>query len=549
MDKNEKADPNAEQKDQKSVVDRLNQIANDTQNVKKTVDSAQKGGKALKNSQTVIKGAARIARGAQAAYQGVVVVATTVSTAVETAPAWIVLGIALLIIIVVIIILGGSAPPSCQSLTTSDTVTSPNNPVTLTLAGCAEGTLYDWQTPSIGGSFSTNNTASTVYTPPDNAQNGTSFSILVRMCNLKAKNICSFYSSPEITIGSGTPNYPGISYNISGPNNCTDTCHIQKGEQISYNIDIAYDSSVAGAADLNKISAVVSISSVVFTVNSVTGTHTTDFSPNIPIIRYLWKLSDNATKNGDNGVKNFHFEVKATPHVDKTQSSVNLNIEGANASTDNGDLEAGATSPPTSNTCNDTYKDVMEKLTASWPELGKNTNFGDPVCSYKPSSFKKVLELVETKHPENIPFWMDIAQTEGGIMTVGNLVNLQGKTIHHSNGPYGKFQMSRGTLPGQKWTHISPRGDVPWQKQIENAVGWNNERTIAGRNFDYWGTARCLCYFDYYRKNNAWCGYIKTIPNVFTERRPYAYGGTCSALTDNKGKEHGWVPDPSKTVR
>lgn len=265
----------------------------------------------------------------------------------------------------------------------------------------------------------------------------------------------------------------------------------------------------------------------------------THISPN-----YTWKLSTvlrSAEKGSD--PNEYIISMGVGKPLKSGPTDVTLSLKGFQDVTgsggDTGDLYVGATSLPTNDTCKGQYSGVMADLSKSWPEMKGNTNFADPVCSYRPDKFKQVLEATETKS-ENIPFWTDIMRTEGAIMTVGGLKDSSGKIIYHASGPFGKFQMGRSyPLPGKKWSSVDDRGDTTWQKQIENAVGYNKVLAQNNNNFGYWGTAMCLCYFDYYRNSNkGWCDDIIKAHQV---RCPYACTGglRCSKPTDNVGSDYG----------
>ena len=53
------------------------------------------------------------------------------------------------------------------------------------------------------------------------------------------------------------------------------------------------------------------------------------------------------------------------------------------------------------------------------------------------------------------------------------------------------------------------RGDVPWQRQIQNAIRYNNNLKAANNDFGFWGSAMCLCWWPEYRKKD----YCKDIVN------------------------------------
>jgi hypothetical protein len=260
---------------------------------------------------------------------------------------------------------------------------------------------------------------------------------------------------------------------------------------------------------------------------------------------YTWKLSTilkSAEKGPNPNQYIISLGVGKPLKGDPTQVSLTLTgfsgiKEEGSVAQPEGDIYIGANSLATNNTCQGKYSSVMKDLSLSWPEMGGYTNFADPLCTYTPAKFKQVLEATEQKK-DNIPFWADIVRTEAAIMTVGGLRNSEGKIINHTNGPFGKFQMGRSTPPGKKWSQVSARGDVTWQKQIENAVGYNKTLAKNGNNFGYWGTAMCLCWFNKYRNSGkGWCDDIIKTKQVRCPAKCTNYR-RCSKLTDDVGSEN-----------
>ncbi len=328
MDKNQNQEEQRENQQQKSAVERLNEAAQKARQAKTAIEAAKKGKKVVKGAAKTLRTASTVLRGGQAAI-------AVASGVVATAPVWgppvLIGGFFLLVIIIIIVIFSGvSAPPTCKSITAEPKKISNNLPSALTLEGCSENVTYLWELPSIGGVFSTPQSAITLYTPPS-INETKKISIGVKVCFSSNANNCSIYQTPQLTIESGqNPIYPGITYNLTGPG-CSETCNAEKGKPIVYNVDIEFNEDEADVT-LDKVSAAVTLSTAVFTINNVTGVKTAQFNPNIPLVKYIWKLSDNVKSSEKNSkIKNFHFEIKATPYVDKTQTSVRLTIEGATA--------------------------------------------------------------------------------------------------------------------------------------------------------------------------------------------------------------------------
>ncbi len=241
-----------------------------------------------------------------------------------------------------------------------------------------------------------------------------------------------------------------------------------------------------------------------------------------PIIS--WGLSDH-NSDGDN---NFEFRLVVLPKQEdfKAINRAFFNEEAAPS----GDLMVGADAAPSDNTCGGKYN------------TKNNLNFGDPVCSYTPAKFSAYIKEVDP-NANNWEFWEDISISEGSSPNIGGNINSLG------GGGSGTFQMypsdtiDNHGLNGKSWpppSNVSnpPHGDVTWQRQIQQAVGWNNYLSRVNRKFVYWGTAYCLCYFDSYRNSHkGWCN---DIIRLKATRCPYQCDpNSCSIYTDRLAKKRG----------
>ncbi|MBI4084687.1 MAG: hypothetical protein HY431_02175, partial [Candidatus Levybacteria bacterium] len=114
-------------------------------------------------------------------------------------------------------------------------------------------------------------------------------------------------------------------------------------------------------------------------------------------------------------------------------------------------------------------------------------------------------------------FWMDITYCEGTPNSFGD------QQPPLPMGPAGHFQMGIGQpIVFKKWQPDNAnRGDVPWQRQVQNAIKYNNNvlRPI-NKDFEFWGAARCLCYFDGYKQKE----YCRDIIRDGLQRSPAACG-------------------------
>lgn len=332
------------------------------------------------------------------------------------------------------------------------------------------------------------------------------------------------YTSSTTIVGTGenpgnpTPDKPtsitfqgGEAYLTTGDGCRVDCPAVNKGDAATIKVVISLNTDQLDK-DINDIRVLMQISSVFFSNIKATG------SPEIssvPIFLnnyslYKWKLA-----NSNKGQNQYVFIVTGKVESESGETNVKLTMSGVTI-TDKG---AGADSRPTSNTCNK-YGGIMGTIKTDFPTIS-DRNYGDPVCSYTPAKFKRVIEDTETNR-ENWNFWNDIADCESG--------SPNGYTKNSIGGSWGKFQMRRSfPNPFKPWTQTDDRGDVVWQKQIVNAVSYNNSLKAKSDNFGYWGTAMCLCYYDKY-KGGSFCKDIVRKGNV---RAPSS--GKCSACTAGKG--------------
>lgn len=322
MDKKEAQEEKNQDKQQKSAIDRLNQGYNATQNARNALNLTKKITGKMRGSKNASIGARLASKGAQA------VVRVIVSTSEVWVPIALIVGFFVLVIIIVIVIFSGvQPPPACKSLTTDKTTINKENPATLVLNECPEGVTYTWALPEIGGSFSSGNSQTTIYTPPE-LNRDQAVKIFVIVCAKGNSENCSQYSI-NLNISYASPSYPGITYSLKGPKDCNNPCRIKKGEPTNFNIEIKYDQDKA-LVPIENVFATASLSTAVFTVNSISGKTTAEFNPNLPLVKYLWRLSENQrSQDKDSKIKTFNFKLNLTPYINNTETSINLNIVGA----------------------------------------------------------------------------------------------------------------------------------------------------------------------------------------------------------------------------
>lgn len=322
MDKNNKQEERQEEKQKKSALDRINQGIDYGRNTKSAIQGTRKG------INTARKGV-KIARTTVSAIRGGQTIAAVATTAASTVPVWgpiaLLIGfIVVVVIVIVIIITGISTPPACKSLTTDKTTVNIDNPATLSLIECPDSVTYAWVMPKAGGTFSTPTAQTTIYTPPD-LNNDQMIKVIVNVCTQANTQNCSQYSL-SLNISRATPSYPGITYSLKGPKDCDNPCRVKKGEPTDFNIEIKYDQDKA-QAPIENVFAATTLSTAVFTINSISGKTTAEFNPNPPLIKYLWSLSENQRSQDENSrIKTFNFKINLTPYVNNIETSITLDM-------------------------------------------------------------------------------------------------------------------------------------------------------------------------------------------------------------------------------
>lgn len=301
---------------------------------------------------------------------------------------------------------------------------------------------------------------------------------------------------------------------------------VNNNSNIKYSIKVTVDSSFDG--DVNDL--------ILTFVITYEHSFISD-SPNNDATRqgelgkaYIWNFSEHPQPNNV-----FNFELVVDPtrsdFVAEAKLAVATYIPSLNdgqapapdPGPDPGNINYGIDSPPTDNTCGGRWRVQMDKTEASVKNYikegrltgsaGTGYNFGDPVCSFSRDKLKKVIDEYEI-NDDRANFWMDITYCEGTPNSFGNQDSPMG--------PAGHFQMGIGQpIVFKPWQADKPnRGDVTWQRQAQNAVKFNNGRKAIGEDFTYWGAARCLCYFDEYKKMN----YCDDIVKQGLQRSPAACG-------------------------
>lgn len=329
----------------------------------------------------------------------------------------------------------------------------------------------------------------------------------------------SFFPSPK-----ESP-YPGIIYSIIGPE------RIENGELIKNQILLTY-----------KIGAVCLLEDVTLVDTLPPRSEYISATGDKPIAnggKVSWKLTENSPSSEGAEGKKYIFEVVHKPPNGSVATS-SASIEGCSEQPGTPGIDytlklfEGQDATPSAKGC--PYKDYDRSMTAIQRDFTiKETNFGDPICNFGESNLLDVIKLVETKeHVDQgyADFWMDIAECESNFTPTD-----YGRTgqIADSNqdGTWGLFQMRRSyPKPLKPWDpNKKDRGDVTWQRQVQNAIDYNNN--VRNGDFTYWGTAMRLCWYPSYAKEP----YCKKIVDAKTKKQIPPDTPPVNDCTTRKGVE------------
>lgn len=299
---------------------------------------------------------------------------------------------------------------------------------------------------------------------------------------------------------------PGISYGIWGPE------RIKNGELIENRVGFFYFSNASCSIDdIILVDTLPNASTFV----SATGNFEKRVDPNTPGGSIRWTIKENTPTlpRVGNGADQYVFRVVHKPQDNITATS-KISMEGCklpvklfSCAYEENNLSCGEDDPPSELTCsggefsgseqvpkveeydyNQVLFDLKEKLKVS------AVNFGDPKCSITKDKTigdkftkGKLERLIEEKEPvvENQGLWMKIADCQSG--TMGPNAYFPGQN------EWGLFGMRRSKGKNNFFDQTDPdnpeKGDVPWQKQVQNAIAYNN----ANRGtFEFWKTDRII---------------------------------------------------------
>lgn len=133
-----------------------------------------------------------------------------------------------------------------------------------------------------------------------------------------------------------------------------------------------------------------------------------------------------------------------------------------------GTVPTGGGYPPTQDNCNGKY-----------PLNNPIGNFGDPICDFDQD---KLFAMLQQLDPENAAYWFTVVVPNESTYSP----NAHNSASTSGRGAYGLFQMN----PNRERTDTYDQGDVDWQRQVSNAINYNNQLASNGRAWCYWAAAR-----------------------------------------------------------
>lgn len=199
-----KTEEQEEQKDQqKSSFDRANDLINKGQ-------SAYNNAKNLRN----------VYRSVRALRTGSSAVGTAAATSEVWVPILVILLIVIAVVVIIIMFFGSTPPASCEGITADKSSTSVSSPVTITLENCTPNALVSWGASVSGGTFSPNNTTTTVYTPFSTTRSVT-ITVTGKVCNPQAPSLCTEYTIDLVVLDSSSYTCPSVTlHQYCSPEGC-----------------------------------------------------------------------------------------------------------------------------------------------------------------------------------------------------------------------------------------------------------------------------------------------------------------------------------------
>lgn len=142
----------------------------------------------------------------------------------------------------------------------------------------------------------------------------------------------------------------------------------------------------------------------------------------------------------------------------------------------------GENTPANANTCNGHYT-----LNNPYNADGTGANFGDPNCTLTtPQDLDKLYAMLKQLDPVYADDWFaNIIPCEAPGYNPNEYYRTgEAGDTPDAAGAWGLFQMGRGK------NGPLDHGDVAWEQQTQNAIGYNN--TLLNQNFKYWACAEYL---------------------------------------------------------
>ncbi len=237
---------------------------------------------------------------------------------------------------------------------------------------------------------------------------------------------------------------------------------VANGQNITYTISASYTQS----GDITIHDQIPNQTSFV----SATGKY------NLSGNEITWNLKDNSSNGTSTGSYTFTLIVKPTAN-DINVTNTAWATETQQASSSNNAGIGNGNEPPNTNTCGGTYN-LDNPL---------SQNFGDPNCALTTVSDRnKIYTLLKEQDPAHADIWFfNVIPCESSY-NPDTYASQASIGTPDPAGAWGLFQMGRGR--NGQYDH----GDVAWEKQVSNAVNYNNNLIQNGAAWRYWQCASFL---------------------------------------------------------
>lgn len=297
---------------------------------------------------------------------------------------------------------------------------------------------------------------------------GISLAAWIVIIALIASFVFYIFAAFDLNSECGKPGTPSILKSvINGKGDQQGNKVFQQGEQINYQIQVLYQLKCGGYVDVD--------------VKDTIPTGTTYVEGSIKADTQVdWQgLAGTTSTQGKDGNTLF-WNIKSLPNRYPITLNFSVTADQSNLWIPNevqatfkaygrfgGALSEGGF-PPTQDNCNGKYK--LDN------PIG---NFGDPKCDFDQDKLYAMLQQLD---PAEAAYWFTVLIPKETLPPYNPNSYNPGSTS--GRGAYGLFQMNPDNEKSQY-----DIGNVDWQRQVSNAINYNNYLATLGRTWCYWEAA------------------------------------------------------------